>query len=462
MKRILTLMLGVAFILGAATQSSAVEVQVSGEMDTIFGFSDNSGFSKEDENDHFFARQRYRINVEFIASENLRGVMQFQIGTMEWGNAEDGAQLDTTSASAKIRRAYVDWKVPDTALNVKMGLQYIGLPSAVFGNPFFGANAAGVVVSAGLNDNITLSGIWSRPWKDTSVSLKDNDTDMFAIVADFSYDDFTVSPWFSYTRAGAHSGFWTEGYGPEHPVYWTGETSSAYGLTYDESGRSNIWAGGIALSVSPIDDLEIKFDGMYAKLDNDGRTSTTMAPEADGWLVALAVDYSMDWGTPGAFIWYASGDSKSDQANHKSGRMPILGGDDGFGATRLAFPGAYSAGEDTWVSTSGVGTWGLGFQIADVSFVEDLTHLFRIAYFQGTNHKNAVPDLLTGEGVYMTKRDWAVEVDFDTEYKIYENFSTILELSYIYMDIDNKSGEYRGSNEDENAWNAQVTFSYAF
>ena len=460
MKRILTLMLGVAFILGAAAQSSALEVQVSGEMDTIFGFSDNPGFSDDDVRDHFFARQRYRIGVDFIASENLRGVLQFQIGTMEWGSADDGAQLDTTSATAKVRRAYIDWNVPDTSLNVKMGLQYIALPSAVFGNPFFGANAAGIVLSAGLNDNITLSGIWARPWH-SSDSVKDNDTDMFAIVADFNYDSFAISPWFSYTAVGANSGFWTEGYGPLHdPVYWTSD--SGYG--YDESGDADIIAGGIAVTVTPIDDLEIKFDGMYARLNNDGRNSDTMAPEGDGWLVALAVDYSMDWGTPGGFVWYASGDSKSDQENHKTGRMPILGGDDGFAATRLAFPGSFSAGDDTWISTSGVGTWGLGVQIADISFVEDLSHLVRVAYIQGTNHKDAVPDLYTGDEVFLTKRDWAIEIDFDTEYKIYENFTALLELSYIYLDLDKKSGEYaaRGGDVDENAWNAQITFSYAF
>ncbi|MDR1125251.1 MAG: outer membrane homotrimeric porin, partial [Deltaproteobacteria bacterium] len=311
MKRIIALLLGAAFIFGSALQASALEVGVSGEMDFAFGFTDNAGFSKDDETDHFFARQRARIQVDFVASENLRGVIQMQFGSeddQEWGSSEAGYALDTTNTSPYVRRAYIDFNLPETPVNVKMGLHYIAMPSAVFGNPFWGGEMAGVSLTASLTDEVSITAAWARPWRDTSGNLKNNDTDMFGLFVDFNYDQFVISPWISYASAGSHSGFWENGYTT------LDEDEFPNGVWFDD--KSNVYAGGIALAVTPVDALEIKFDAMYAKLKNDSSDSTTTsiggnnidALEGDGWLVALAIDYSLDWGTPGFFAWYASGD----------------------------------------------------------------------------------------------------------------------------------------------------------
>ena len=46
--------------------------------------------------------------------------------------------------------------------------------------------------------------------------------------------------------------------------------------------------------------------------------------QREGWLVKALVEYKMDWGTPGIFGWYASG----DDGNVKNGseRMPTVSG----------------------------------------------------------------------------------------------------------------------------------------
>jgi hypothetical protein len=143
--------------------------------------------------------------------------------------------------------------------------------------------------------------------------------------------------------------------------------------------------------------------------------------------------------------------------------MPMLAGDDGFVATRMGNAGAFSIGDDTFIGASGVGTWGLGLQLADLSFVEDLSHTARIAYYRGTNDKDAIPLVWVGEEVYLTTKDWAFEANFDSEYKIYENLSAVLELGWIHLNLDEDSPEYRGNRlEDENAYNVQLSIQYAF
>lgn len=473
MKRIFALLLGAAFLFGSAVQASAIEVELSGEMDFAFGFTDNAGFSKDDVTDHFFARQRARFQVDFIASENLRGVIMLQAGSeddngYEWGGEESGYALDTTSKGMYVRRAYIDWNWPSTDVNVKMGLHYMAMPSAVFGNPFWGGEMAGVSVSTAINDNVSFTLAWARPYRNSD-NTKTNDMDMFGLFFDFDYEQFAISPWVTYASVGSQSGFWDEGYSTQLR-FLDGSGGPFGGGWFDD--KSHVYAGGLALTVSPLDNLEIKFDAMYAKLKNDSDSESTLqligggaipwdAPEGDGWLVALAVDYSLDWGTPGFFAWYASGDDKDDWRDNKFGRMPMLAGDDGFVATRMGNAGAFSIGDDTFIGNSGVGTWGVGLQLAELSFVEDLSHVARIAYYRGTNHKDAIPTVWIGEAVYMTKKDWAFEVNFDSEYRIYENLSAVLELGWIHLNLDEDSHDYR-NREDENAWNAQLSIQYAF
>ncbi|MDL2307430.1 outer membrane homotrimeric porin [Desulfovibrio sp. OttesenSCG-928-C06] len=467
MKRLTTLLMALCMVMGTAAMASALEVQVSGVWDTSFRFNDNLGFSEEDENDHFDARSRFRPQIEFIASENLRGVLQLQIGSIGWGDEKQGGALDTTSTSATVRRAYIDWNVADTSLNFKIGLQNLSFPSATRGNPFFGANVAGIIGTVGFTDEVSMNAFWARPFRNTDADkLKDNDMDLFGLVLDVNMDSFSISPWFAYASIGGQSGYW------EYFNNYTWGTSSSAGA-YGAKGNTDVYATGLALKLVPVENLTIGLDAMYAKMDNDEYSkdnfgSRYYAIEGDGYYMALTVDYAMDWGTPGIFAWYSSGDSNSDQRNAKFGRMPSLGFDNGVAMTRMGFMGSYGHGMDSVVTATGTGTWGVGLQIADVSFVEKLSHTARVAYYEGTNAKSEPSDWLVGafgDSIYLTKEDYAFEVNFDTQYQIYENFTAVLELGWIYMDLDNKTFEYRKRQPDgvdENAYNANLILRYAF
>ncbi|MDR2489753.1 MAG: porin, partial [Desulfovibrio sp.] len=150
---------------------------------------------------------------------------------------------------------------------------------------------------------------------------------------------------------------------------------------------------------------------------------------------------------------------------------PIVSVDTGFLPTHF---GARDAAISTKgaVMGSGTGTWGVGVQIAKVSFVKDLTHKIKLAYYQGTNSSRAVKDgwyddLITTRNcndMYLTDKDHAWEVNFDHEYKIYENLTAMLELGYINLDLNRSTWRDYGTDGDRNnsAWKAQVLFRYSF
>lgn len=456
MKRLFGLFLAACFVLGSFSQAHAVEIKAKGQMDFAFGFTDNNSMRKDDdERDHFFARQRLRVALEFIVSENLKGVLQMDYGAMNWGR--EGAALDANERSGTIRRAYLDWTIPNTALNLKVGVQELALPSFTYGNPVFHAQTASVIGSVQVNDNVSLTGFWARPLHDDSVTTKNNEMDLFGVVAMLDYDTFRIAPWLVYGNVGNSSGFWEY-------RYETGQAGAAFNPTAGDDFSSLI-VGGVAFEFFPVDKLGVHMDAMYGHLDSNSAFALNPGKDlkVSGWMVSLLVDYKLDFATPGLIGWYASGDDEDDALDGKFGRLPVATGfSDGFYPTRLAFPGTQSIGDDTKISMTGVGTWGLGVQLADLSFVENLSHTARIVYVQGTNDKDlrGLGSVLgaLGEQLYLTTKDSFVEFGFDTTYNIADNLAAYIEIGYLMVDFDRATV----GGKDEDMFNAQITLTYSF
>ena len=460
-KIVLTLAMLTGLLFADALPAAALEVNVSGQMVFQWGFRDgydNYGDYFDNEaydtsSDHFFARQRARIQTEFIASENLRGVLQLQFGTTNWGDSGTGGQLDTTTETGKVRRAYIDWNVADTTLNVKMGLQEIALPSAVAGNPILDSHVAAIAVGAGLTDEITLTGFWARPYHDTNLSgwheYKNNTMDMFGLVADFNYESVVFQPYIMYSRIGDWAGFNTVG--------------SGY-ITHDN--YSDYYLAGLALQVKPVERLTLGLDALYNYVKNQGDPyhdpitgrDEKYFDKTSAWFVAFGADYALDFGTLGMVAWYATGDDYDDFNRDKRefGTIHSISTNvSGFAPTRLAFQGAYAIGDDGLLSTTGAGTWGVGVHLKDFSFVEDLSHTVRLVYFQGTDDKKFADNYIS-----ITTKDKAFEIDFDTTYQIAKGFKAIAEMAYVRLDMEDKVADiYEPRNH---LWNVQLTLEYSF
>ncbi len=94
----------------------------------------------------------------------------------------------------------------------------------------------------------------------------------------------------------------------------------------------------------------------------------------------------------------------------------------------------------------------------------NMEHTFAINYYGGTNDikmAQYLDSFNAGYGMYFTENDYAVEFNFTTDYKIYENLLLQFHASYIVLGFD--EDVWRHSNYDEtDAWNVSTSFVYKF
>lgn len=484
MKRLRWLPLLSLLLLASPAHADGIDVKVAGVWDFAFGWVDNADLkSRGRDDDAFGATQRIRTQINFIASEYLQAVLMFEIGDIDWGapgrqGQGSGGSLDTDGVNVETKRAYLDWIIPDTEVAVRMGLQGVGLPMGNgWDNPVFSADVAGIVVSTPVTEMLEATVFWLRPFdryrNDADGSIFnpsnrfDDEMDMFGLVLPVSGSDWSVTPWGMYAHIGNASGYYD---------YITGEEEVSFGVG-DQSKHAHAWWVGLSTDVSIFDPLTFSLDAMYGRIsrtelgvyDTDsGDKLGTMEAGTQGWFVVAALNYTLDWATPGIYGWYSSGDRANSVHDGKYGRLPMVGVDDGFAATSFGFPGSAGIGADTAISATGAGTWGVAIQLADMTFIEDLSHTLRFAYYGGTNDHKIIRNhgrtdddilMLGAESLYLTDKDYAFEINFDHSYQIYENLTAILELGYINLDLDSNVWE---DHKTDNAWKAQLLFQYEF
>ena len=512
MKKLMTLALAAAMMLGAATGANAIDFKAKGQWIMSFDYgmhgdfgksraATNSGFKNEDE---FEARQRVRLQLDAVASEALSGTVFFEIGDQIWGQDKTGGALGADNNSVvELKRAYIDWMVPNTDLKLRMGLQAVALPNVAGGSAIMDGDAAAVVASYQFNENVGLTALWMRPLNDNYTGTNadgeaygngyknylDN-MDLFALMLPLKFDGVELTPWAMYGLQGKNTRF-NEG-GVETadgalnvtlPGYYPGMNFGPGGLGHTGKSYGSMFWAGLPVAITAFDPLNIEFDINYGYVEAMGRydvlkrgvESVLGNSKREGWLVKALVEYKMDWGTPGIFGWYASG----DDGNVKNGseRLPSIAGSGNFtsfmGDGNLAWGTGYNFYDN---NLTYAGTWGVGLQIADVSFVEDLKHTFRVAYWGGTNSPSMVKYMGSAvawddttavqDGPYLTTNDGLLEFNLVNSWQIYENLEANLELGYIInmMDRDTWDKSYVSDRNwsKQDAWKAQLIFAYSF
>ena len=465
MKRIVTLLLAAGLVFGAHTGAQAVDFKTKGTWDFNFEWLEGTDFNKNNtsKDDTFAGKQRFRTQIDVIASEALSGTVYFEIGDTIWGS-KDGA-LGSDGKSIEVKRSYIDWIVPQTDLKVRMGIQGLALPGFVAGSPVLDDDVAALTMSYAFNDNVAATAFWARPY-DTGAYTYDNNVeernsydemDLFGLVAPISLDGMKIVPWALYSSIGknvngadANGASWDQAKNGLRPL------NKVAGATTPFDKDTTAWWGGVSYQLTMFDPLKLSFDGVYGSVSADQE-----AFDRAGWLAIAKLDYKLSMLTPGIFGWYGSGDD-NDTMNG-SEQLPYISPD--FGPTSFGMDKyAASIATDSLLSVSGAGTWGIGLQAADISFVENLSHVVRVAYYTGTNDKAMAKAIgnprIAGYGLYMTEEDNALEVNFDTTYKIYENLTLIAELGYIHLDMD--QDVWAGQNFEDNAWKLGFNLQYAF
>ena len=499
MKRIVTLLLAAGLVLGAAGAGNAADVKVKGAYDFAIGWSNS--FRKDANADNFKALQRLRTQVDFIASESLKGVVFFEIGDQNWGRAAQGASLGTDGTVIEVRYAYIDWVVPETDLKVRMGLQPVAFPGYVANSTVLNHDGAGITLNYDFNENVAASLFWARLENDNPrtyteldeeglpVEKKYRDSgrsdafDLFSLTVPLTFDGVRVTPWGAYARIGRYAlsgneGGHADGNGTQFAGLKLGMTPmGAAGSSFETSNDAdgNAWWLGVTGDITLWNPFRLAFDFNYGAVDmGDGEIVDRDGVlrngdlERKGWVAALLAEYKLDFATPGLIFWYGSGDDSNPYDG--SERLPSMR--PAWSPTPYGFDG-YVIDTGEMLGTSAAGTWGVVARLNDISFREDLSHVLRVGYYRGTNDKkmaefvqgpyNGYTSANWQHTSYLTEKDCAWEVDFDTTYKIYEDLSLRFALGYIYLDLSRSAwGDDVVDNTNKNNLKAFMNMQYTF
>ena len=505
MKKLMTLALAAAMMLGAATGASAIDFKAKGQwimsfdygMHGNFGESkakNNSGFGKHE--DEFEARQRVRLQLDAVASEALSGTVFFEMGDQIWGQDSTGGALGADGRVVELKRAYIDWMVPQTDLKVRMGIQGLALPSfTTNASQIFDDDVAAVSLNYQFNENVGLTAFWARPYND-NYGYKYNSTtgdnknymdnmDMFAVLLPLTFDGVKVTPWVMYAAMGP--GMFNDGGTKLNGNAWdraaSGMISGAFGYDNVDTYGNAFWAG-VTGEVTYWDPFRIAWDVNYGSAAYENEKMNR-----EGWLASLLLEYKLDWGTPGLYGWYSTGDDSNPR--NGSERMPVVSANGNNGFSNFAFNGNPYIAREGVLGTNMTGTWGIGARLKDVSFLEDLKHTLRVNFMGGTNAPKMAKYMRTGENgyasidkrgvrdvyhtdfydpMYLTTEDHALEVGLTNTYKMYDNFTIMLDAAYIALWLDdsrstwgkNPMKGYNGGDGVYDAWNVNLSFVYSF
>ena len=511
-KRLTTLLLAAGLILGVAGSAEAIEFKAKGIWISMFEYGGGGNFVKEDRQgknvtgwgrwgeDEFEAKTRVRLQLDAVASENLSGTVYFEMGAFAWGRANRGGALGGDGTIVKIKSAYMDWAIPGTKIKTRMGLQRIHLPDySSEASQVFDGDVTGVSVNVPINDNFGLTAFWARPFNDNFEGATDrpanylDNVDLFALTVPMTFEGARITPWAmlgivgenAFRSSGTTGTYYGAGYGG-------GLSPAAYMLDGKEDAYSfgtAFWAG-ITGEITAADPFRLAWTFNYGSFSTGEK-----ALNKQGWHASLLAEYKLDWGTPGIYGWYSSG----DDGNIKNGseRMPSLdynnestSGFSGFGQL-----GTWTIGRDAVLGYTLAGTWGIGARLKDISFIDKLKTTLRVNLYNGTNdaemarhiksgaagievpsatYNKYTPDFYSANpnGIYLTEKDYAMEIGMMTTYQIYENLRLLVEANYIALWLDQSSdvwggfrnarGQWVGANSVEDCWNVNVSFIYRF
>lgn len=515
--RLATLFLAAALLTcsltGSAGTACAVDFKVMGEWVVSFDYGQNGNFTGgngqtgyDGSQDEFQAKERLRIQVDAAVSEYLSGTVFFEIGEINFGQASTGGALGADETIVEVRRAYIDWTVPNTALQFRMGLQGAIVPSYAMEKPqSLGDDFAAVAFNWQFTENAGVSGFWGRLYNDNYQGRVENGTrkgagfldnlDVFMLSVPLTFDGNRITPWImyaaigpntfkTYNEDGSFAGNFANVPGVSSPFITRGllpawaNKGILNGADKAFDSYADGWWAGMTGDITLLDNLRIAWDFTWGSVRYD-----VSQFNRSGWMGALLVEYATDWGIPGIIGWYASGDD-GDLGNG-SERLPTLSAgamDNVF--SNFALDGKYYIGREAAMYTNMSGSWGLGLRIREISFLENLKQTFRVTYIGGTNkasilseaHKRGyypTPNNYDGtaygvEGMYLTDKDSALEIGLTSVYTIYENLKVALDAGYIALWLD-KSADTWGhaaiNGRDDtvkDAWDINLMFLYSF
>ena len=481
MKKLITLLVAGCMVLGSLGTAAAVDVKVSGQWQWHYGYYSHNSLMSADETgshqDRLRFRQRLRVQTRFIASETLSGMLNFEIGDLNWGNnsntgasgGRQGGGLDADGYEIKVKWAFLDWTLPGTQVKTRMGVQALSFPAVVAGNPVFDADVAGISVSSQLTPELGLNFFYARPydsgWGSESANLYD-EMDVFGVMVPIKTSAVRMTPWAAAALIGKDSYYYGNKNVSAANRNKIRNTASAPGGYYvggrwvDSSNMDSqgyAWWAGTTFQLPILDPFFVNLDAMIGGLE----TGDSNYDVDYGYFVAAKIGYKFSWGTPAFLGWYSSGDKDRDERRIIPGFAEV----GGFTMTRYGFSGTSRRSFDDALGTIGFGMWGAGFEVANISFVDKLKHTIRAVYMGGTNDGQSLWGSGAGNkadwtpGDALVTSDHAYEINLLNDYQVSKNLAIALDLAYLKVEL----GEQRSNKDDtKGSFAAMVNLQYSF
>ncbi|WP_031484296.1 outer membrane homotrimeric porin [Maridesulfovibrio frigidus] len=436
MKKLMILAILATLVLAMAGTASAVDLEAKGKFQFQANFMDNSDFlsaknngvQEDDLNFYFRARTQFR----FIANENLMSELYVEYKT-RIGTASDSSLVDSSSdRTLGIKRVFLQYRFPETEVLTTAGIFSINLPGAAAGSMVMGdLDAGALTISTPITDVIAASVGFIRAYDATSDdsggvysttgSNSKDELDLFYGAVPVTIDGLEATPYFMYGLIGKDT--------------YTAVSGRA-GLTAPSAATFtksvNSWWAGTSFGMTMFDPIVLKADFAYGDLDADQKQN-----DRSGWGADLSLAYTgMDFMQPKFVFAYTSGED--DKTSNGSERLPVINNDFAFGTYYYGGSALTSADLN---SNQQVGQMVLGLSFEDISFLDKLTHDFHFLYIKGTNDKDLIQNNtgltnISADGNFLTTKDQAFEIDFNTNYQIYDELAAIIEFGYIGMDLD--------------------------
>ncbi len=482
----LLLVLMAALVMGSVASASAAEIKANGSWQIEADLNVNNDFQKKgaaSEDKTFNIAQRVRQSFQFIANENLKGVLELQLGSANWGNGALGVgagrsgnltgtgSLAAGNGNFMLRKGYVDFKWPGTKINFLVGFQSLSLPSAVGGgSPVLDDHFAAAAAVVPVTDGLSLVGGFGRLYDQNSAYATTNGAnsgsgttgDVAFLIANIDMiKGVSLQPWAAYANIGSKVG-----------------APSLAGLQGSNSttneGVRAYW-GGAALTMTAFDPFKIMADFNYGKATWNNSGATKDKGGRSGFLFDLAVDYTgLSMMTPSVFFAYSSGENgNSTTGGGGSERMPVVGNPQNYALGSFFLQGGDSINMSYNAPSNTMGYWALGVSLKDIKLIDKLSHDVHLIYFKGTNDVDYLKENIAGVqstkavyGSFLTTKDSLWELDVNTKYQVYDELALRLELGYINPSFNKDA--WGGVNSDystygsKDAYKASLAVNYSF
>jgi len=491
MKKLGCIALAATMVLGAiGVAHAATEVKMTGDARIYGNFFSNrnyTGWNKTGTKteDNFEVWERFRLRSDFVANEAVKFRLGVKVEDV-WGHGTFTAANPDASTSLQVDLAYLQFKIPETEVEVTAGLQDVNLPqsSMFYNSPVWSDKMAALTIKAPLiPDTLSvLTGfgrlIDTNRTYDTTTTQKADELDAYFLALPVTVEGFKATPWGMVAVAGLNADY---SYKDTTDTVDSGNSfrntllSAASAQNAARSGMMGRWGNsqnayywvGSAFEVTALDPVRFYADVIYGA----GAMNDHKADKRSGWMIDAGVEYTgLDVVTPQVFAFWSTGEDKS--TGDGSERMPIMRSSWGPGNSFL-FDDSQELGKGSNMYASPVGNYGIGASLNNMSFIEKLTHRLTFVYMRGNNSARAIrTSRLSFANDYfsmghdLTENESLMGLNFDTKYMIYENLAAVMETGWAHGQFQQSVWGHRlaaqSRSNGDNAWKVAFGLTYKF